>query len=125
MTLADRNPTFFEVRSDLVSARRSVETIVQEAARLKVPVRAVVFPYLKPPALWTDEEKLEHATIVGLLRDRSIPFLDLKDKLPAERLQSWREQPDDQLHFNRQGSRALIRPIWDFLMDHGLADAAR
>jgi hypothetical protein len=103
-----------------VWARRALSTVLSEAARLKAPVKALVFPYLKPLSEWTDEERFNRDHLNGLLREFGVPALDLAEVFPSSEISTYRNHPADLLHLNPLGDERAARAARRFLADQNV-----
>lgn len=80
-----------------------------------IPLFAVIFPYLKPLSEYSDGEKYEYDTIRKVIKEFKIPYLNLYDAIPEEKLYGLRAVKNDHIHPSRQGHLLIAGLIYDFL----------
>jgi lysophospholipase L1-like esterase len=104
---------------------KALTVIERETARMGVPFRAVVFPWLKPESEWTKQEMAGYVGITGLLKKHHIPYLDLSEAFPSGRRSTLRRTPEDPIHVNAAGDRLASQAILRFLQTQNLVGRAR
>lgn len=82
-----------------------------------VPIRAVVFPYLKPDAAYESWDRENLAILRKALKEAGIPFLDLHSAFPSATRARYRQlrQSDDDIHMDHAGGKKAMRLVADWL----------
>lgn len=84
--------------------------------RQRIPLFAVIFPYLKPLSECTDGERYEYQTIRKVTNELGIDFLNLYEYLPEKELLNLRAVKEDFIHPSQEGHRFIAKLIYDFLL---------
>ena len=103
----------------IATGEKSLSIMERESARMGAPLRAVVFPWLKPDAEWSADERRSYRNITALLKGRRIPYLDLLKTYPSARRRDFRRDPEDPIHTNEAGDRLAAAAILRFLGEQG------
>jgi lysophospholipase L1-like esterase len=82
-----------------------------------LPLFAVLFPYLKPPAEYDSYQQKHYKVITRALKDFDIAYLDLHSYLPQKELISLRAKPEDEIHPSREGHRLIAKIIYGYFSD--------
>jgi lysophospholipase L1-like esterase len=99
------------------TGRRYVRDILAAAKENSLPVVFVVFPYLDPPEKLDERQRLEYATITGVLSESGAAWLDLSPLFAGMRRQGagMRWHPKDSVHPSQKAYADVSREIADFL----------
>lgn len=84
----------------------------------RIPLLAVIFPYLKPLNKYNQKENREYQTICGVISDLEIPHINLYNHLPEAYLYILREKKEDQIHPGYEGHRIIAGIIYKYLLDN-------
>ncbi len=103
----------------------ALEKILSAARSRSIRVVAAIFPRLKSPERYTDDELTGWGSISELLRRDGVPFLDLSAVFAKTGRERYRWKLGDAIHFNDAGSRIIARALLDFLRRQGLVTGRR
>ncbi len=92
-----------------------LKTIRDIAKKRNSLLFGVVFPYLKPLNEYTEFEKNEYNTMVKVLKQLDIDFIDLHLYLSNIDLYKWRQKSDDKHHFIKEGHSLCADIIYGYL----------
>lgn len=88
----------------------------------KIPLLAIIFPYLKPLNEYTNDEMQEYTVINKVIKDSGINSVNLYDKFPEAELYGLRSRKQDQIHPARQGHRLIADIIYNYMMKNYFSD---
>jgi lysophospholipase L1-like esterase len=103
------------------AGRAGRDTSFAAAAEMKAMaggrILAIIFPYLKPLAAYTEQERKEYDTTRDCLARAGIEFLDLTPQFNAygDRIAAFRNTPADKIHFNDAGNRLKADTLYPWL----------
>lgn len=105
--------------SEEVDFHQTFGSIVRWAQARNVKLFCVLFPYFKPPAEYSDQERRSRAAFQKAFEDHRVPFLALEDCLGPNYWDVYRneETPGDSIHPNEEGYRKAEECILGFLED--------
>ena len=99
------------------NGRYYLKMIKEMCENNKIPLLAVIFPYLKPLNEYTSYEFDEYKTILKVIKDLKINHLSLYEYLCKENWYSLRERKEDEIHPNVQTHRFIGKLIYDYLLN--------
>lgn len=85
--------------------------------RQRIPLFAVIFPYLKPLSGYADGERYEYQTICKVTKELRIDSLNLYEHLPGKELFNLRAVREDFIHPSQEGHRLIAKLIYDYLVE--------
>jgi len=99
------------------TGRRYVREILETGRARSLPVVFVVFPYLEPPGRLDERQRLEYATITGVLSETGAAWLDLSGLFEGMRRRGapLRYKPHDIVHPSAKAHEGISREIGSFL----------
>lgn len=101
------------------NGRYYLQMIKEICENNKIPLFAVIFPYLKPLDKYKDEQIEEYKTIRKVTKDLGIVHLDLYGYLPIENMYVLREnKKEDEIHPNLEEGRFIAKLIYNFLLNN-------
>jgi hypothetical protein len=83
----------------------------------KIPLLAVIFPYLKPLAEYEGYQASQYKVILTVIKDLKINHLNLYEYLCQEDLYNLRGRKEDEIHPNCQTHRFIGKLIYDYLLN--------
>jgi len=83
----------------------------------RIPLFAVVFPYLKPLIEYNVGQRYEYQAICKVTKELKVDYLDLYKYLPEKDLYNLRANKDDYVHPSYEGHRFIAKIIYDFLLN--------
>ena len=104
------------------TGRRYVREILETGRARSLPVVFVVFPYLEPPGRLDERQRLEYATITGILSETGAAWLDLSSLFEGMRRSGapLRYKPHDIVHPSAKAHEGISREVAGFLDARGL-----
>lgn len=107
--------------------REKLKALRRLAARKGLPLYCIIFPYLKPLAEYTQEERADYALLRSLLEELRMDWTDLHRLLDGADLESLRKWPQDPIHPSAAGHRLAAERMYLFILERVLrhADPAR
>lgn len=89
----------------------------------KIPLLAVIFPYLKPLAEYKDWQLHEYNTMCKVIKELNVPYINLYEHWPTDALYTLRHvESGDDMHPNREGHRIAAKAIYNYLLDNFLKE---
>ncbi|MBN1823987.1 MAG: SGNH/GDSL hydrolase family protein [Endomicrobiales bacterium] len=95
-------------------ANLALEKIMTLTEEKRIPMLAVILPYLK--SKYDDTEKSQYESMKDLLGSKGITFVDLHGSFENIDDVSWRKSPADHIHPSERGHRIIGRKIYDYMM---------
>jgi lysophospholipase L1-like esterase len=99
------------------NGRYYLQMIKEICENKKIPLLAVIFPYLKPLDEYKDYQVSQYKVILKVIKDLKINHLNLYEYLYQENLYSLRGRKEDEIHPNVQTHRFIGKLIYDYLLN--------
>ncbi len=99
--------------------RYYLKSIMDICKKHKIPLLAVIFPYLKPLGEYTDGEKEQYKMISDSLRELDIDVIDLHAYIPEEIRHTFRSNKkvaQDIVHMKPEGYNFAARAVFSYLV---------
>ncbi len=110
----DRRPGVDEQEEDV---RYYLGMIKDIFAEKKIPLLAVIFPYLKPLSEYNDYQYRGYRNILRVVNGLEIDHINLYEYLRDKDLYGLRQRKEDEIHPHRQGHRMIAEIIYDYLLN--------
>jgi lysophospholipase L1-like esterase len=105
------------INRDEEAGRYYLQMIKDICEARKIPLFAVIFPYLKPLGEYEPYQKEEYDTICNVVKEKKISILNLNDRFSGVELAGFRGERTDESHPSREAGYIISGVIYDYLFN--------